>query len=137
VNGRDAGTKPAKEVKLTVRDTGGGARWTRIRSNLPTVPIYEITLHPRDNDMLLDVVHGGIALEHREIVHAAAHRGRPDAAEAKTIERRVRRRRARLGRRWLNRPEDYRGNSDSPQRTTEEVSVHGSPQKSKRNPSSI
>ena len=34
-----------------------GARWTRIRSNLPTVPIYEIALHPRDNDMIL-ATHG-------------------------------------------------------------------------------
>ncbi len=34
-----------------------GGRWTRVRANLPTVPIFEITLHPRDNDMLL-ATHG-------------------------------------------------------------------------------
>lgn len=34
-----------------------GARWRRLRVNLPTVPIYEITLHPRDNAMLL-ATHG-------------------------------------------------------------------------------
>jgi hypothetical protein len=34
-----------------------GRRWVRVRGNLPTVPIYEITLHPRDNDMLL-ATHG-------------------------------------------------------------------------------
>jgi hypothetical protein len=34
-----------------------GGRWTRLRSNLPTVPIDEITLHPRDNDMIL-ATHG-------------------------------------------------------------------------------
>jgi photosystem II stability/assembly factor-like uncharacterized protein len=30
-----------------------GATWTRVKANLPTVPIAEITLHPRDNDMIL------------------------------------------------------------------------------------
>ena len=34
-----------------------GGQWARLRSNLPTVPIYEITLHPRENDMLL-ATHG-------------------------------------------------------------------------------
>lgn len=31
-----------------------GGRWIRLRgANLPTVPIYEISLHPRENDMIL------------------------------------------------------------------------------------
>ncbi|MCA1585660.1 MAG: hypothetical protein LC791_13130 [Acidobacteria bacterium] len=34
-----------------------GTQWTRIKANLPTVPIYEISLHPRDNDLLL-ATHG-------------------------------------------------------------------------------
>lgn len=34
-----------------------GRQWTRVKANLPTVPVYEITLHPRDNDMLL-ATHG-------------------------------------------------------------------------------
>ena len=34
-----------------------GKVWTRVRGNLPTVPIYEITLHPRDNAMIL-ATHG-------------------------------------------------------------------------------
>jgi hypothetical protein len=34
-----------------------GRQWTRVKANLPTVPIYEITLHPRDNDMIL-ATHG-------------------------------------------------------------------------------
>lgn len=34
-----------------------GRQWTRVKANLPTVPIYEITLHPRDNDMLI-ATHG-------------------------------------------------------------------------------
>ncbi len=34
-----------------------GGRWTRLHGALPTSPIYEITLHPRDNDMLL-ATHG-------------------------------------------------------------------------------
>jgi photosystem II stability/assembly factor-like uncharacterized protein len=34
-----------------------GGRWTRITSNLPTVPIHEIVIHPRDNDMIV-ATHG-------------------------------------------------------------------------------
>jgi photosystem II stability/assembly factor-like uncharacterized protein len=34
-----------------------GRSWIRVRANLPTVPIYEITLHPRDNAMIL-ATHG-------------------------------------------------------------------------------
>ncbi|HXV85654.1 MAG TPA: hypothetical protein VD793_03090, partial [Gemmatimonadales bacterium] len=37
--------------------TNRGRNWTRVKANLPTVPIYEITLHPRDNDMIL-ATHG-------------------------------------------------------------------------------
>ena len=37
--------------------TDGAASWTRVRANLPTVPVYEITLHPRDNAMIL-ATHG-------------------------------------------------------------------------------
>jgi hypothetical protein len=33
--------------------TDRGAHWTRVKANLPTMPIYEITLHPRENDMIL------------------------------------------------------------------------------------
>ena len=34
-----------------------GRAWTRVRANLPTVPIYEITQHSRDNAMIL-ATHG-------------------------------------------------------------------------------
>ena len=34
-----------------------GRRWTRVRGNFPTVPVYEITLHPRENDMII-ATHG-------------------------------------------------------------------------------
>lgn len=30
-----------------------GRRWTRLSSNLPTVPIYDLAVHPRDNDLIL------------------------------------------------------------------------------------
>ena len=30
-----------------------GEQWTRVTANLPTVPVAEITLHPRENDMIL------------------------------------------------------------------------------------
>ena len=34
-----------------------GQQWMRVKANLPTVPINEITMHPRDNDMIL-ATHG-------------------------------------------------------------------------------
>lgn len=34
-----------------------GAQWSRVKANLPTVPIAEITIHPRENDMIL-ATHG-------------------------------------------------------------------------------
>ena len=37
--------------------TNRGAHWERVKGNLPTVPVYEITLHPRENDMIL-ATHG-------------------------------------------------------------------------------
>jgi photosystem II stability/assembly factor-like uncharacterized protein len=30
-----------------------GGQWTRLKANLPTIPVYEIKTHPRDNDMIL------------------------------------------------------------------------------------
>ncbi len=30
-----------------------GGQWTRLKANLPTMPVYEIKTHPRDNDMIL------------------------------------------------------------------------------------
>lgn len=30
-----------------------GGQWTRLKANLPTMPIYEIKIHPRDNDLIL------------------------------------------------------------------------------------
>jgi len=40
------------ETGLWVSFNRGGA-WTRIKANLPTMPIYEIKQHPRDNDLIL------------------------------------------------------------------------------------
>ncbi|MSR03015.1 MAG: hypothetical protein EXR94_09825 [Gemmatimonadetes bacterium] len=37
--------------------TDRGRSWVRVKANVPTVPVYEITLHPRDNDMIL-ATHG-------------------------------------------------------------------------------
>jgi hypothetical protein len=30
-----------------------GAHWTRLKNNLPTVPVDDIKVHPRDNDLIL------------------------------------------------------------------------------------
>ncbi len=37
--------------------TDAGSKWMRIKSNLPTVPVDDIAIHPRDNDMVL-ATHG-------------------------------------------------------------------------------
>ncbi len=37
-----------------------GAQWTRLKANLPTMPIYEIKQHPRDNDLILATHSRGI-----------------------------------------------------------------------------
>jgi photosystem II stability/assembly factor-like uncharacterized protein len=59
-----------------------GKSWTRIKANLPTVRIDEITLHPRDNAMLL-ATHGRSlwVLDHLEPIQelAAAHAANADA----------------------------------------------------------
>jgi photosystem II stability/assembly factor-like uncharacterized protein len=44
------------EFGLFVSPNRGGT-WTRIKGNVPTVPIHEIVFHPRDNDMIL-ATHG-------------------------------------------------------------------------------
>ncbi len=51
-----------------------GAHWTRLHGGLPTVPVAEITIHPRDNDMLV-ATHGRslwILDDLAPIQHAAA-----------------------------------------------------------------
>lgn len=40
------------ETGLWVSHNRGG-QWTRLKANLPTTPIYEIKIHPRDNDLIL------------------------------------------------------------------------------------
>ncbi|HJU41596.1 MAG TPA: hypothetical protein VJ691_02240, partial [Vicinamibacterales bacterium] len=37
-----------------------GGQWTRVKANLPTMPIYEIKQHPRDNDLILSSHSRGI-----------------------------------------------------------------------------
>ncbi len=39
--------------------TDRGSTWVRVKANLPTVPVYEITIHPRDNAMIL-ATHGRV-----------------------------------------------------------------------------
>ena len=34
-----------------------GAHWTKLESNFPTVPVFDIAIHPRDNDLIL-ATHG-------------------------------------------------------------------------------
>ncbi len=37
--------------------TDRGKSWVRVKANLPTVPVYEMTIHPRDNALIL-ATHG-------------------------------------------------------------------------------
>jgi photosystem II stability/assembly factor-like uncharacterized protein len=40
------------ETGLWISHNRGG-QWTRLKANLPTTPIYEMKIHPRDNDLIL------------------------------------------------------------------------------------
>src|ERR1700741_4600127 len=59
-----------------------GASWRRLKANLPCVRIDEITLHPRDNAMIV-ATHGRALwiLDHLEPIqeYTAAHSGNADA----------------------------------------------------------
>ncbi len=59
-----------------------GASWTRLRNNLPTVPVDDIIVHPRDNDLVIGTHGRGIwimdditPLEElsRDVLASAAH----------------------------------------------------------------
>ncbi|HJR58462.1 MAG TPA: hypothetical protein VJ813_03655 [Vicinamibacterales bacterium] len=38
----------------------GGAAWQRLKANLPTVPVHDLTIHPRENDLVLGTYGRGI-----------------------------------------------------------------------------
>jgi photosystem II stability/assembly factor-like uncharacterized protein len=38
----------------------GGAAWTRLKANLPTVPVHDLTIHPRENDLVLGTYGRGL-----------------------------------------------------------------------------
>jgi len=105
-----AGTLPKGEVARTIAEdrknadllylgteTGlwvswnKGGQWTRLKANLPTMPIYEIKTHPRDNDMILATHARGVwILDDLGIIQqwakseagAAAHAFEPDPVVA-------------------------------------------------------
>ncbi len=31
----------------------GGAAWTQLKANLPTVAVHDLTIHPRENDLVI------------------------------------------------------------------------------------
>lgn len=37
-----------------------GAGWTRLKANLPTVPVHDLTIHPRENDLVLGTYGRGV-----------------------------------------------------------------------------
>jgi photosystem II stability/assembly factor-like uncharacterized protein len=37
-----------------------GAAWSRLKANLPTVPVHDLTVHPRENDLVLGTYGRGI-----------------------------------------------------------------------------
>ena len=38
----------------------GGAAWQRLKADLPTVPVHDLTIHPRENDLVLGTYGRGI-----------------------------------------------------------------------------
>jgi hypothetical protein len=47
------------DIGVWVSIDGGGA-WTRLKANLPTVPVHDLTVHPRENDLVLGTYGRGI-----------------------------------------------------------------------------
>jgi photosystem II stability/assembly factor-like uncharacterized protein len=47
------------DLGVWVSIDGGGA-WTRLRANLPTVPVHDLTIHPRENDLVLGTYGRGL-----------------------------------------------------------------------------
>ena len=51
--------RKAKDLLIVGNDLGvfvsidGGGRWTRLKANLPTVAVQDLTIHPRENDLVL------------------------------------------------------------------------------------
>jgi photosystem II stability/assembly factor-like uncharacterized protein len=51
--------RKAKDLLIVGNDLGvfvsidGGAKWTQMKANLPTVAVHDLTIHPRENDLVL------------------------------------------------------------------------------------
>jgi photosystem II stability/assembly factor-like uncharacterized protein len=51
--------RKAKDLLIVGNDLGvfvsidGGAQWTQMKANLPTVAVHDLTIHPRENDLVL------------------------------------------------------------------------------------
>jgi photosystem II stability/assembly factor-like uncharacterized protein len=51
--------RKARDLLIVGNDIGvfvsidGGARWTQLKANLPTVAVHDLTIHPRENDLVL------------------------------------------------------------------------------------
>ena len=51
--------RTAKDLLVVGNDVGvfvsidGGAAWTQMKGNLPTVAVHDLTIHPRENDLVL------------------------------------------------------------------------------------
>ncbi len=51
--------RKSKDLLIVGNDVGvfvstdGGARWTQMKANLPTVAVHDLTIHPRENDLVL------------------------------------------------------------------------------------
>ena len=40
-----------------------GANWQQLKNGLPTVPVFDMQIHPRDHDLIL-ATHGRVDLDH-------------------------------------------------------------------------
>jgi hypothetical protein len=55
-----------KDLLIVGNDLGvwvsvdAGRRWDRLRANLPTVPVHDLAIHPRENDLVLGTYGRGV-----------------------------------------------------------------------------
>jgi hypothetical protein len=67
-----------------------GANWSRLKANLPTVPVHDLTVHPRENDLVLGTYGRAIWIGDISVLQQARPAVFTGAAHAFDIEPRAR-----------------------------------------------
>ena len=70
----------------------GGARWVKMNNNMPNIPVQDLLVHPRDNDLVLGSYGRDLWIsEHRAAAGADPRRARPKTVHLFKVEPTVQR----------------------------------------------